>query len=93
MAISGKPTMTQNMAPVFSDSPRVIELDSEEKFTREVTQLLEYLQSVIELIICSCKKKNCDSLCYDSKKKGLVCFAMSKCLNCSNIEFDKPEFE
>ena len=78
------------------------ENESISKFTREVTQLLEYLQSVIELIICSCKK-NCDSLCYNSKKKGLVCSAMCQCLNScsamchclnsSNIEFDKPEFE
>ena len=42
---------------------------------------------------CSCKKTNYDSLRYNSKKKGLVCFDMCECLKCLNIEFDKPEFE
>ena len=50
-------------------------------------------QSVIELSMCSCKKTNCDSLRCNCKKKGLVCSDMCQCLNCSNIEFDKPEFE
>ena len=40
-------------------------------------------QSVIELSMFSCKKTNCDSLCCN----------MCQCLNCSNIEFDKSEFE
>ena len=40
-------------------------------------------QSVIELSMCSCKKTNCDSLRCN----------MYQCLNCSNIEFDKPEFK
>ena len=78
MAISGKPTMTQNMAPVFSDSPRVIELDSEGKFIREVTQLLEYLQSVIELIICSCKKKIAILYVIIPRRKG---WYVSPCAN------------
>ena len=40
-------------------------------------------QSVIELSMCSCKKTNCDSLRCN----------MCQCLNCSNIEFYKPEFK
>ena len=58
-----------------------------------MTDKLPAPQSVIELSMCSCKKTNCDSLRCNCKKKGLVCSDMSQCLNCSNIEFDKPEFE
>ena len=50
-------------------------------------------QSLIELRMCSCKKTNCDSLPSNCKKKGLMCSDMCQCLNCSNIEFDKPEFK
>ena len=48
-----------------------------------MTHKLPAPQSVIELSMCSCKKTNCDSL------RCNVC----QCLNCSNIEFDKSEFE
>ena len=50
-------------------------------------------QSVIELTMCSCKKTNCDSLRSNCKKKGLMCSDMCQCLNCSFIEFVKPEYE
>ena len=58
-----------------------------------MTDKLPAPQSVIELSMYSCKKTNCDSLRCNCKKKGLVCANICQCLNCSNIEFDKPEFE
>ena len=66
------------------------EFDEYEPF---MTDKLLAPQSVIELSMCSCKKRNCNSLRCNSKKKGLVCTDMCQCLNCSNIKFDKPEFE
>ena len=58
-----------------------------------VTDKLPAPQSVIKPSMCSCKKTNCDSLSCNCKKKKLVCSDMCQCLNCSNIEFDKPELE
>ena len=58
-----------------------------------MTDKLPAPQSVIELSMCSCKKTKGDSLRCNCKKKGLVCSDICQCLNCSNIEFDKPEFE
>ena len=54
-----------------------------------MTHKLPAPQSVIELSMCSCKKTNYDSLRCDRKKKGLVCYNMCQCLNCSNINLIK----
>ena len=58
-----------------------------------VTDKLPTPQSVIKLSMYSCKKTKCNSLRCNCKKKGLVCSDVRQCLNCSNIEIDKPEFK
>ena len=79
--------------PIFPDPENFRWKQIDDEYESLMTDKLPAPQSVIELSMYSCKKTNCDSLHCNCKNKGLVCSDMCQCLNCSNIEFDKPEFE
>ena len=86
-----KPAISAN--PIFQDPEKFEWKKIDHEYEPFMADKLPAPQSVIELGMCSCKKTNCDSLRCNCKKKGLVCSDMCQCLNWSNIEFDKPEFE
>ena len=78
--------------PILPDPENLGWKKIDDEYEPFLTDKLPARQLVIELSMCSCKKTNCDSLRCSCKKKGLVCSDTWQCLNCSNIEFDKPEF-